>query len=361
MIRTHRHPRIRTALGALAALMLAALWLAGPRAHAAPHGLGHVEARGSGGPTLVLIPELWASWEVWDEFMTRNASRYSMLAVTPPGAAGSTPPPAPEEGGSRLAAFGDALLAMLDEAGIDRPILVGHSWGGLVALQVAIEHPDRVAGVISVDGPPALPIGQEMSPEQRARFIETAIAPVIRAKPEADWRGAVAKSAKQAASEPADIDRIEKMLLGTDGAVSAEYYLAAAKTDLTPRLKSLRVPALFLGAVGDVPLPGMDRDSTRAYWQSLAMKGDRVQVAIFEATRQYIMLDRPEAFDAAIAAFVEGRQVEGYTPPEASGPRWSDPAPTSPPRIIRDTGPAKKQGDAPEPVYIDPKKPSGGR
>jgi 3-oxoadipate enol-lactonase len=42
------------------------------------------------------------------------------------------------------------LVAMLDAVGIDRAVLVGNSMGGMLAFDTAIEHPDRVVGVVGV-------------------------------------------------------------------------------------------------------------------------------------------------------------------------------------------------------------------
>ena len=42
------------------------------------------------------------------------------------------------------------LVALLDDRGVDRAVLVGNSMGGSLAFDVAIEHPDRVVGVIGV-------------------------------------------------------------------------------------------------------------------------------------------------------------------------------------------------------------------
>lgn len=43
-------------------------------------------------------------------------------------------------------------IAVLDAVGVDRVIVLGHSWGGHLALQIAAAHPERVAGLVSVDG-----------------------------------------------------------------------------------------------------------------------------------------------------------------------------------------------------------------
>jgi pimeloyl-ACP methyl ester carboxylesterase len=42
----------------------------------------------------------------------------------------------------------DAMLRVLDDAGIDRALVVGYSWGGGVALACAEDHPERVAGLV---------------------------------------------------------------------------------------------------------------------------------------------------------------------------------------------------------------------
>lgn len=44
----------------------------------------------------------------------------------------------------------DDLLAVLDDLGLTRPLLVGNSMGGAIALDTALLHPDRVSGVLLI-------------------------------------------------------------------------------------------------------------------------------------------------------------------------------------------------------------------
>jgi pimeloyl-ACP methyl ester carboxylesterase len=46
----------------------------------------------------------------------------------------------------------DAIV-VLDAVGVDRAVLVGHSWGTHLALQLAVTHPERVTGLVLIDGP----------------------------------------------------------------------------------------------------------------------------------------------------------------------------------------------------------------
>ena len=45
------------------------------------------------------------------------------------------------------------LMGLLDHLGIDKAIFVGHDWGGFVVWQMALRHPDRVAGVVGINTP----------------------------------------------------------------------------------------------------------------------------------------------------------------------------------------------------------------
>ncbi len=47
----------------------------------------------------------------------------------------------------------DDLAGMLDALGVEKAVFCGHDWGGMVVWQMALLHPDRVAGVIGVNTP----------------------------------------------------------------------------------------------------------------------------------------------------------------------------------------------------------------
>lgn len=45
------------------------------------------------------------------------------------------------------------LVGLLDHLGIEKAVFCGHDWGGIVVWQIALRHPDRVAGIIGVNTP----------------------------------------------------------------------------------------------------------------------------------------------------------------------------------------------------------------
>jgi pimeloyl-ACP methyl ester carboxylesterase len=57
-------------------------------------------------------------------------------------------------------------IAVLDAARADRAWVIGHSWGGHLAMHLAVGHPDRVAGLVIVDPLGAVPDGGVRDMEQ---------------------------------------------------------------------------------------------------------------------------------------------------------------------------------------------------
>lgn len=71
-----------------------------------------------------------------------------LIAPDAPGF-GQSPPLPPERYG--LDSLVDLLRGVLDDRGLERALLMGHSWGGSVITGFAGRHPERVEGLVFVD------------------------------------------------------------------------------------------------------------------------------------------------------------------------------------------------------------------
>jgi pimeloyl-ACP methyl ester carboxylesterase len=63
------------------------------------------------------------------------------------------------------------LLAVLDAAGVERAILVGHSMGAYLAARLAADYPDRAAAVVLVDGGPPVAVPPGEDPEELVAML----------------------------------------------------------------------------------------------------------------------------------------------------------------------------------------------
>jgi non-heme chloroperoxidase len=102
---------------------------------------------GGTGRPVVLLAGLGNSAHVFDDFATKLTSEYHVYGVTRRGYGASSAPASGYES-DRL---GDDVLAVLDALKVDRPVLVGHSFGGAELSSIATRHPERVDGVVYLD------------------------------------------------------------------------------------------------------------------------------------------------------------------------------------------------------------------
>lgn len=108
---------------------------------------------GTDGPTIVAAHGITANHLAWVAVGEEVGRSVRLIAPDLRGRGRSASLPGPYG----MAAHARDLVAVLDAAGAERGIVVGHSMGAFVAAVAAARHPDRVAGVVLVDGGLPLP------------------------------------------------------------------------------------------------------------------------------------------------------------------------------------------------------------
>ncbi|HUR77596.1 MAG TPA: alpha/beta hydrolase [Acidimicrobiales bacterium] len=101
-----------------------------------------------GAPTAVLIHGITANHLTWSMVADELGDDATLLAPDLRGRAGSASLPAPY--GMRQHA--EDVAAILDHEGVDKATIVGHSMGGFVTAAFATRYPERVGGLVLVDG-----------------------------------------------------------------------------------------------------------------------------------------------------------------------------------------------------------------
>jgi pimeloyl-ACP methyl ester carboxylesterase len=107
----------------------------------------HVVERGTG-PPLLLVHGLAGQLRHFTfGVVDQLASQHRVVAVDRPGSGYSVRTPGAS---AALSAQADVLAALIDTLQLGRPVVVGHSMGGAVALALAQRYPERVAGLVLV-------------------------------------------------------------------------------------------------------------------------------------------------------------------------------------------------------------------
>ncbi len=163
MKRAPRRSRVGTVVAASAAALAAAALFNRHRTRKAEHdhppagrfvtvdGVRlHYLERGEGPPVVLVHGNVVTAADfVWSGVFDRVARTHRVVAFDRPGFGHSDRP----QGSTWTAAHQAALLAKaLGQLGIERPVVAGHSWGTLVALELALGHPEAVSGLVLLAG-----------------------------------------------------------------------------------------------------------------------------------------------------------------------------------------------------------------
>lgn len=252
----------------------------------AQSGLSYRRA-GAGAP-LVLVHGYLGGSAQWQAELARFSDRFDVIAPDLPGYAGSAALPPPE----RIAAFAAAVVALLDELGIGRFTLMGHSMGGMIVQELAATHPDRVARLILYGTGPlgAMPNRFEPLETSRARLRSDGVAQTIR-RIGATWfrQGAAAEGFEIVAELGAQATEAAA-LAGLD---------AMSHWDGRGALGRLTMPTLVLWGDGD---RSYRWPQVETLWQGLP----DAALAVVPGTAHAVHLEKPALFHALVEDFVGG-------------------------------------------------------
>jgi pimeloyl-ACP methyl ester carboxylesterase len=186
-------------------------------------------AGGAGSETpLVIVHGLAASQDDWGEFIAEARQRGPVLFYDLRGHGGSSPGDTP--GQTTLTDLTADLTGLLDALGIERAHVLGHSLGGMIALDCVLRDPGRIHGLVLESTTPQAP-----TPDERRAFLRL-LSPVALPGTDVSVEG----------------------MLEQHGAVqtapSAAAYALITRPDQTPHLEGIRAPTLVIAGETDGPL-----------------------------------------------------------------------------------------------------------
>jgi pimeloyl-ACP methyl ester carboxylesterase len=118
----------------------------------------YYERTGSGEPELLFVPGWCCDHTAFRPQFDHFARDHTVTAVDLRGIGQSD---APHQGYS-IPQLADDLVAFCASVGIDKPVVVGHSLGGSIAIELDARHPSLLAALVLVDPWPPDPLSEDV-------------------------------------------------------------------------------------------------------------------------------------------------------------------------------------------------------
>lgn len=260
-----------------------------------------VDTVGRGHPML-LIPGLASSGAVWQQTAEAFSAEYQVHVFTLAGFAGRSP----------IAVDSGWVQTMRDSiAAYARglptpPVIVGHSLGGVLAMGLALEHPELVAAVINVDGLPF--IGATVAPTATVESVRPQALQMRRMMLDPNGREQFGRMQEaqigMMVRDSSAHDAVRTMMRTSDPRTVANASFDLWTVDLRPDLAQLRVPMLALHAWAGYRNFGMTRERADVMFGGQYAANPNIRLAINDAAHHFIMLDEPAWLHAEMRAFL---------------------------------------------------------
>ena len=255
------------------------------------------------GPDVIFLPGLATSRGVWAEAAERLGPGYRVHLIQ---VKGFGEPAGPNAEGPVLAPLVEELARYIADNHLERPAVIGHSLGGLMALMLGADHPALPGKLMIVDAFPWF--GVTVTPPG-AQATVAAIEPQARQVRDA----LVASHGTPGAGQGSDatiagyvidqgkLPRLREWAAGADQRVVGQLVYEDLTTDMRERIAQIAAPLTLI-------YPWNERYPTREqaepFYRANYAKLPQAQLVAIGPAAHFVMTDQPEAFQDALERFL---------------------------------------------------------
>lgn len=175
---------------------------------------------------------------------------------------------------------------LLDTLALNEPILVGHSLGAAIALQFAVDYPEKIAGIVCLGGGIKMPVNPFM-----LEFLKTNPAEMPAEIIDLMCKFSLAKENRAKLSDP-----LRRSIAQSKVDILYGDLVACNNLDLTEEICKINVPAFIIcGAEDKMTPPDFSRQ--------LAANINGARLAIVDGAGHMVMLERPDEFNMSLDKF----------------------------------------------------------
>jgi 3-oxoadipate enol-lactonase len=249
------------------------------------------EAAGDAGKTpLVFLHGIGGAARGWRAQLDHFGDRYRAIAWDMPGYGGSAPLATVS-----ITTLADALQDFLGQIGATKPILVGHSIGGMIVQQWLVKHPTTAKAVVLAQTSPAF--GSADGDWQKS-FIDARLGPLDRGETMVSLAPTLVGDLVGDDPDASGMALARDCMANVPEATYRAVMLALLGFDQRAALKGIKVPTLALSGSKDKNAPAPMMAKMASFIPSASYVG-------LEGVGHLVNLERPLAFNATLDQFLK--------------------------------------------------------
>jgi pimeloyl-ACP methyl ester carboxylesterase len=252
-----------------------------------------VQVTGKGQP-IILIPGLSSSGETWDATVARYQDHFECHVLTLAGFVG-TPRVASREGGM-LAKVRDEIAEYIQSRKLSKPVVIGHSLGGFIAMDLAARYPDLPGKLVIVDTYPfTMGLNPNVTPAQ-AKTIAVQIRKGIAGMSQETYEAyaMAGTSTNNLVTSEANRKRLIEWARTSDRLSVADALAEMFGADLREEIATIRVPTMVLATWCGYESVGASYQVVDKNMHDQYFKLAGVEIHVSDTARHFIMWDDPQ-------------------------------------------------------------------
>ena len=248
-------------------------------------------------PTIVFLHGIGGGARLWTRQLARFGDSFRAIAWNMPGYGGSVPLAT-----TSIGLLGEALASFVVGLGIERPVLVGHSIGGMIVQSLLA---DGLAPARAVVLAQTSPVFGGRDPSWARDFVAARLGPLDRGARMAEIAAGNVDGMLGDDPDPAGVALAREVMADTPEAAYRDSTLSMIGFDRREALVRIGVPTLLVSGSRDANAPA----ATMAKMAEKIASSEHVCV---EGAGHLVMLERPDAFDAALAGFLSRHGIGAF-------------------------------------------------
>lgn len=196
---------------------------------------------GNGNQALIFIPGFASSGDVWNDTTAKFEKDFTCYTLTMAGFAGIKP--------QTDASFKDwekGIATYIKDNKIEKPILIGHSMGGGLALAIAADYPELAGKIIIVDTLPCLAALSDPSFTSKENNDCSPAIAQLTAMNDEQFRKMQAQAMPRLLADISMQETVINWSMKSDRKTFAKMYCDFYNTDLREKIKNIQCPSLIL-------------------------------------------------------------------------------------------------------------------